>query len=97
MGLISSFRRRQCHRLESSLPLSCAKFGQFLYYASLVSLCGGQVKLSLDNMFYSKFYIIIFKSLLAKPFFMVFTEIAQQPHGEESTQNYARLRYQFTR
>ena len=54
VGLISSFRRRQCHRLQSSLPclpLSCAKFGQFLYYTSLVSLCGGQVKLSLDNMF----------------------------------------------
>ena len=51
-GLISSFRRRQCHRLQSSLPLSCAKFAQFLYHSrsSLFSLCAGQVKLSLDNM-----------------------------------------------
>ena len=78
VGLISSFRRRQCHRLESSLPLSCAKFSQFLYYTSLVSLCGGQVKLSLDIMFYSKFYIIIFKALLTKPFFW---SLQKLPHN----------------
>ena len=42
------------------------------------------------------FILSFWKLSFLKPF-LVFIEIASRPHGEESTQNYARLSYQFRR